>query len=1551
MPPRQKGKIDLPEEAPKPKKRRVIGAVSASKKAAASPSKATRKPRARKVPASAVADEPVSRIETAPEPVFDAAPPRKPSSRTLKAPKSAFLADHLRRKVHPVVSFYAIAGAIACLSVIGSILMNAVAAQTYQGPTQAPPGGNIPITIWNREASSGKQANASIEIDGDITADGKLQSTAGDIYVAGGKAIRIDAAGTTAFNIGNWHASAGTPRVQANVYGAMTVGTKEPPLLTTGHLLDVVSGTATASSLFMVRDDASGVHMEMSRDTLTQRGGNLAIKGWEGSIAFQTGAGGTERMRIDNATGNVGIGAAPAASKLGVVADDAVNNGITDVIALGHSVSNAPSGGYGTGLLFRAEDSGGSLDDVARIAGTYNAVTAGNESSWLRFYTRTGGAALAEQMRIDEFGKVGIGATPPLAKLHVASDDSYSNNVQSILILDHLTTGAVANGIGTGLLFRAEDSVGQAEQTGAIKSVFTNTASGAEASALTFETRAAGAALAEQMRIDPSGNVGIGSANPQSKLEVKGALRLAGSASGYVGLAPAAAAGSTVYTLPSADGANGQALTTNGAGALSWAAPSITAITSLGGQTGATQAFANDINVTMSSAANTHTLGWTGQLAISRGGTGASTAVAAFNALSPLTTKGDVLVNDGANDVRLAVGTNGYVLTADSAQASGLKWAAAASPSAPIQLANGSSAAPSYGWSADTDTGMYRDAANALLLTFNAVDRVKFASDGWVTLADNFSFGCGRLCVRQDGAGAVPLLGLSNADASSLALSDIRISLANSGGTHVTSGVIRVGKEQNWTTTASTNDSFLAFHTAQDGNANTERVRISSAGNVGIGETNPQVPLSILTASQTVLSASSSHTGGSWINLANTSVGGKNWNFISSGSGNGEGAGHLLLRDGGTVRMIVQGSGNVGIGTAAPTYALTVKGGGTGITQIGADAGCGGSYSSITLGLTAAPSGCTNYNLLSAPTDPNFYINAPTGYGVRIRNNNQNIVWMEGNANVRIDPDNTNAGTTAAGFLSFGFASGEGIASKRTAGGNQWGLDLYTNSTARVSVANSGNVGIGTTGPGYLFDVANRMRVRSGGSGTGGIWFSDATPTDRAFVGLETDSAAPKVGFYNNGGWRLLIDSGGDVGIGTASPSSRLEVVEADAAVRVKNSNDTAGGFVGDTYGSLQLGMYNPSAGAVGVISAGTARTFFAMNQNGVVGTTTNNFVGDETFRNILDDGSGNFVFNAGASIKTANQTAASSASLVIKTGNTTSVSGYSGDITIDVGLSNAGAGSGTQGYLYLGQSAKQVFIGNSSATNGVTISNSIDVEGWTQTNLYRSGTITEAVCHTGTDAAYNNVILADCTAAPVADYAEQYPVARNAEYGDIVVATDNMVTATTGDQVPQLVKSDVAYQRAVIGVVSENYSDFTSAGYNIEARHNPMPVALNGRVLTKVSAENGVIHVGDPITTSSRPGVGMRADEPGMIIGYALNAWTDSGVGLINVFINTEYFAGGMLDGSGAVRNDFIAAANLWGANSGWISCPQNGECACPNGYFMTQLMDRGKEIQCHQL
>jgi hypothetical protein len=64
-----------------------------------------------------------------------------------------------------------------------------------------------------------------------------------------------------------------------------------------------------------------------------------------------------------------------------------------------------------------------------------------------------------------------------------------------------------------------------------------------------------------------------------------------------------------------------------------------------------------------------------GTVAIANGGTGQTTASTAFNALSPITTTGDLIIGTGVNTAsRLAIGANGYLLTSNGTTAS---WVAA----------------------------------------------------------------------------------------------------------------------------------------------------------------------------------------------------------------------------------------------------------------------------------------------------------------------------------------------------------------------------------------------------------------------------------------------------------------------------------------------------------------------------------------------------------------------------------------------------------------------------------------------------------------------------------------------------------------------------------------------------------------------------------------------------------------------------------------------------------------------------------------------------------
>jgi hypothetical protein len=108
-------------------------------------------------------------------------------------------------------------------------------------------------------------------------------------------------------------------------------------------------------------------------------------------------------------------------------------------------------------------------------------------------------------------------------------------------------------------------------------------------------------------------------------------------------------------------GTNNQVLTSNGTTA-TWSTPSTGVSSITFGTTGLTP-----------NTATTGTVTVAGTLAIGNGGTGQTTASAAFNALSPITSTGDLIIGNGTNAAtRLAIGTNNQVLTSNGTTAT---WA------------------------------------------------------------------------------------------------------------------------------------------------------------------------------------------------------------------------------------------------------------------------------------------------------------------------------------------------------------------------------------------------------------------------------------------------------------------------------------------------------------------------------------------------------------------------------------------------------------------------------------------------------------------------------------------------------------------------------------------------------------------------------------------------------------------------------------------------------------------------------------------------------------
>jgi hypothetical protein len=183
---------------------------------------------------------------------------------------------------------------------------------------------------------------------------------------------------------------------------------------------------------------------------------------------------------------------------------------------------------------------------------------------------------------------------------------------------------------------------------------------------------------------------------------------------------------------------------------------------------------------------------------------------------------------------------------------------------------------------------------------------------------------------------------------------------------------------------------------------------------------------------------------------------------------------HWLSGDGG--RLMITESGNVGIGTIDPATKLTVNGEITSTNAIGFRMVQGnygsmlrndGNFTSFLL----TNSGDQYGNLSGARP---FTIGNVTG---DVYLGGSSLLVKHG-GNVYVDASNANSGNITSNSLIFGqVGSGEGIASKRDAGGNQYGLDFYTNFTNKMSISNTGNVGIGNSNPSAMLEVSGYTKL------------------------------------------------------------------------------------------------------------------------------------------------------------------------------------------------------------------------------------------------------------------------------------------------------------------------------------------------------------------------------------------------------------------------------------------------------------------------------------------
>lgn len=231
--------------------------------------------------------------------------------------------------------------------------------------------------------------------------------------------------------------------------------------------------------------------------------------------------------------------------------------------------------GNENGIFFNDSSIGGKAAAGITFYDTNGGATSG--VGGLKFKTSSSDAVgQTTRMTIDQSGNIGIGTTTPSNTLSVVNTSLPALNTASLIYLSH-NSGSGQSAITTDqtqagswlTMKRAGTTLGQLSSDNSTFNIVAGTAND-----ITFWTGAA----AERLRITSAGNVGIGTISPGAPLDVKGAIRMSGATSGYTGFKPAAAAGSTVWELPAADGTSGQVLKTDGAGILSWVTPTGTGL-------------------------------------------------------------------------------------------------------------------------------------------------------------------------------------------------------------------------------------------------------------------------------------------------------------------------------------------------------------------------------------------------------------------------------------------------------------------------------------------------------------------------------------------------------------------------------------------------------------------------------------------------------------------------------------------------------------------------------------------------------------------------------------------------------------------------------------------------------------------------------------------------------------------------------------------------------------------------------------------------------------
>jgi hypothetical protein len=914
--------------------------------------------------------------------------------------------------------------------------------------------------------------------------------------------------------------------------------------------VDYSTGAATFSSTI-----SSGGNINVGGQ-LTFTPADARIISGSSTIAINNNANNTNLLLINNSTGNVGIGISSPAYKLDV-------NGETRLGKLITTWSNSPI----------------SPSAVMYSESGYNTVFAGNgqfSTSYLALMT-TGNMSYMG-------GNVGIGTISPSASLQIVG--SFSQQIR------FGTSTSVYTNLSMGTGYCVFDAIN------------------GEAGAGAFDFRDDGV---RRMFIDASGNVGIGSGSPSSKLEVSGDAYVSGQFSQGVSIASKIAnygaefrsngSSAQIFFGRSGDSVGSGAIGADASNVFAiWSVPSFSRLlvvnqngnvgigtTSPGAKLDVNGASGEVLRVSMT---NTYVANagpklsfWNGsseELGFVRGvfnetnqgnrgnllfGTRTSDALGAETKMIILH-NGNVGIGTTSPDSKLTVQGSGYVI----------KALATGSDSVYLQTVNAS-----YDYIAGIATSlgyglMGMNSNHSLAIMTNGSERMRITSGG------NVGIGTSSPAYKLD-------IGSNTSETVRISAAATSGSTANLlfGSNTIVSQAARIQGIYggSW-------DGALAFSTqdagASDGNRMTEKMRITSSGNVGIGTTAPAGKLSVegdgTEYSNIVFKQSAAQEH---LLYASTNI---QYNLIGSG-----GPVWIWGQQGGSEIMRLNNTG-LGIGTS-PSYKLDVAGGDVRFVAAASTdalvriiaANYATEYDARlflgendTNGMTIEYDGSANVGFIGMNSSTE-----PTGaFSKRIR-------MSRDGSEVSFPVGNVGIGTTSPIAKLHISSSGAPLAaaiqgdSKLVVSGVDGNMDLLSlddNSTVSNSIG-FGRFNSSTGALIHKFGITTWANSGSIGSNTGDrIAFNYGTLAD-AWSNSEL----------------MTIKASGNVGVGTSSPQSRLDLAppasqstlstlgysaNAQLNIRIPNSTGDVGQIVftndaAPTAGYASIGVVMTSGAGVGI--------------------------------------------------------------------------------------------------------------------------------------------------------------------------------------------------------------------------------------------------------------------------------------------------------------------------------------------------------------------------------